>query len=190
MIKTFIAARPRRRARVRPRGAGERGVSAGPRASSRHLAREREEVVEDVLVVFGPGSGFGVELDRPDRQRSVRETLDGSIVEVPMAHEQAARRVDRLLVDLKLVVLRRDGDLTAPQIANGMVRAVMAEWQSRRRRSDRAGDQLMAEADAQDREPARRGGVEEQARRRHYRPDSGGHASARPKAGAGPAPTC
>src|SRR2546426_1865190 len=77
--------------------------SRAPCLSSSSAPDEREEIVEDVLVVLRPGSGFGMELQSADRQHLVRQPLDAAVVEIPMAHEEACRRIDRPLVDLELV---------------------------------------------------------------------------------------
>src|SRR5919201_7060671 len=94
MIRTFIAV-PRAR---------------GARRASRRSSACFEELVEGMLVVFGAGRCLGVELKGLDRQRPVRETLDRPVVQIAMRNVEAARGVDRPLVDLELVILRGDRD--------------------------------------------------------------------------------
>src|SRR5438876_6986517 len=76
------------------------------------------------------------------------------------------------------MVLARDRDAAGAKVLDRMVRAVMAERQSRRRRTDRATDELMAEADPEDREgavhSARGGGFKQRARHGGDEWNSGG----------------
>src|SRR6185503_7843615 len=102
------------------------------------------------LVIARTRRALGVVLVAADRKRRMRETLDRSVVEVARRYDEVAVGGDRRFVDLELVVLARDHDLAADEVAHRMVRPVMAERQARGRRADRASDQLMPEADPQD----------------------------------------
>ena len=82
----------------------------------------------------------------------MREAFDGAVVQVPRGDDKSGVRRDRRFVDLELVVLARDRDTARSEILHGMVRAVVAERQPRRCRADRATDELMAEADPEDRQ--------------------------------------
>src|SRR6266542_4720701 len=118
-------------------------------------ARGRQEAIADRLVVTRTRRAFGVVLIGADRERAVRQTLDRAVVEIPRAHVEVAAAGDGALVDLELMVLAGDDDAAAAHVPHRMVRAVMPEWQPRRRRSDGAPDQLMTETDAEDRHRTR-----------------------------------
>ncbi len=55
----------------------------------------------------------------------------------------------RIGIDLKVVVLRGDGHLTAAQVDDGMITAMVPEWQPARRRIRRQTNDLMPQADSQ-----------------------------------------
>ena len=82
----------------------------------------------------------------------MRQSLDAAVVQVAVADVEAALGGERFLIDLELVVLRGDRDAPGAHVLDRMVRAVMSEGQTRGRRSDRAREQLMTEADAEDRQ--------------------------------------
>src|SRR5690348_11995974 len=113
--------------------------------SSRRPMRSRvvRELVEEVLVVLRAGRGFGVELHRENGQRVVRQPLDAAVREIDMADVEAAGRRDALRLDLKVMVLRRDGDTARTLLADGMIRAVVAERQPARARARRQREDLV-----------------------------------------------
>src|ERR1700704_4539236 len=101
----------------------------------RRLADVGEETIEHVLVVAWTGRALGVVLIGADRQRAVRETFYGAVIEIPRADVEVIARRDRLFVDLELVVLTRDDDAAGAHVLHRMIRAVMSERQARRRGS-------------------------------------------------------
>jgi hypothetical protein len=104
-----------------------------------HTASPADVLSSDIAgVVFSPGPG--------DPAR-----LDGPVVEVHLAHVEAAAAPQRVAHDLDLVVLRRDLDVDRVEIANRVVRPVMPEPEAARLRARRAAHDLMPETDAQQR---------------------------------------
>src|SRR5213594_4392019 len=96
-------------------------------AASSPAPRDREELVEDLLVVLRTGRGFGMELQRADRHGPVREALDRAVVEVAVRHDESARRIEAPFVDLELVILGGDRDRAGAKVLHRMVRPVMPE---------------------------------------------------------------
>ncbi len=113
------------------------------------------EAVEEVLVVLRAGRPLGVVLHAEDRQAAMGETLDGAVVEVQLGDEEVARR-DAGGLDLELVVLARDVGEAGLQVLDGVVGAMMSEGQPRGLAADRLAEQLVAEADAEEWDPADR----------------------------------
>src|SRR5205807_2231098 len=107
------------------------------------------------LVVGRAGAAFGMVLEAEDRQGPVGQSLDRSVVEVDPADEEiSGRQAGR--VDLELVVLAGDPDRARYQVLDRMVGPVMTEGQAGGRRPHRPAEDLVAEADAQQREAAAR----------------------------------
>src|SRR5436189_4152119 len=96
--------------------------------------------------VVRTGPGFGMELQRARAKLGEREPLDGSVVERDVRDRGRLARVDA-----EAVVLCSHEHAAARALEHGMVRAAMAERQLRRREAGRASEELMAEADAEDR---------------------------------------
>src|SRR5687767_8489771 len=107
-----------------------RAGACGPSSAGHGLAHVAEEVVEGGFVVARARCAFGVVLVRADRQRAVAKPLDGAVVQVAGAHDEAARLRDRRLVHLELVVLARDGDASGARVLHGVVASVMPERQA------------------------------------------------------------
>src|SRR3712207_2590241 len=128
-----------------------------------------EELVEQVVGVVRSGPGFRVVLDRPGRHVEQREALDRAVVEVhaaelggPEVGLEADRLVDADRVraagadDREAVVLARDLDAAGLDVLDRVVHAAVAERELERLEADRAGEELVAEADApQDRKSTR-----------------------------------
>ena len=115
--------------------------------------RQRQELVEDSLVVLRPGRAFGMELDRPDGPALMGQAFHRAVVQVAVADPEPAVGRETSGVDLELVVLGGHGHPAAAQVHHRMVPTVVAETQSGGGRARRLADQLMAEADTQDRDP-------------------------------------
>ena len=103
--------------------------------------------VEEGQGVERAGRGLGVELER--EEPVALEALDGAVVQRDVADLGAVGRLDR-----EAVVL--DGDEHAARVADAhrVVRAAVAEGQLERPQAEREPEQLMAEADAEERHPA------------------------------------
>ena len=135
---------------LRGRPLAPRRLDARPRSGRRPPARRAD-----------PGDALGVVLDGLDRQRRVAQALDRAVVEVELADAEAGPRRQRLADDLDLVVLGRDLDAARVEVLDRVVRAVVAEAQAARLGAGGAADDLVAEADPEqrpavvDRPPAR-----------------------------------
>ena len=116
-----------------------------------HLA----EAAEEVAGVVRTRRRLGVVLHREDRARRVGESLDGAVVQVHVRDlDRLAGGAQRLGVDRVAVVLGADRDLLRREVLPGLVAAVMAELQLLRLAAEREAEDLVAEADAEDRQAA------------------------------------
>ncbi len=123
-------------------------------ARSAHPARAscgRHEPVEHLERVQRPRRAFRVVLDGLDRQLPVTQPLDGAVVEIDLADVEPGCRRDRMADHLDLVVLGGHLDTPKVQVLDRMVGAVMAEPQPRRLRAAGARDDLVPEADPEQR---------------------------------------
>src|SRR4029077_18666300 len=111
-----------------------------------------EELVEDHLIVLRTSSAFRMELHRANRQMVVHQALDRAIVQVAMADAKAALGGEAVGIDLEFVILRGHGHSARPQVEHRVVAAMVAKSKSGGTRAGRLADELMPEADAQDRE--------------------------------------
>ncbi len=112
-----------------------------------------DEVVEEVLAVVGPRGRLGVILHREGGKRAVTESLERLVVQVDVGD------LDRLLrqavdVDDEPVVLRGDLDRARLQVFHRVVGAVMAELELGGPAAQGQAQDLVAQADAEDRLPA------------------------------------
>src|SRR5262245_29631865 len=89
-------------------------------------------------------------LHREDRPLAVPEALAGAIVEVEV-RRLPAERGHRSRIDREAVVLGGDLDLPGRRVLDRMVGAVMTEGQLVRAPARRETENLMTEADAEDR---------------------------------------
>ena len=90
-----------------------------------------------------------MKLDRADRQARVDESLDGSIVQIPMTDHESAIPRQAVAVDLKFVVLGGDGHPTGAQVHHRVVPTVVAELETRGAGPRCLADQLMPKTDAE-----------------------------------------
>ena len=136
--------------------------------SSRLGIGERQEAVEEVAGVVRAGAGLGVVLDGRAGDVAQHQALDGAVVEVEVGQlgdAEVGLPADRLValdprlaaraLDGEAVVLRGDVDPAAGQVLDRVVGAAMAEGQLVGLQADRAAEQLVAEADAEDRAACR-----------------------------------
>ena len=106
---------------------------------------------------IGPGAPSGWNWTDAIRPLDVREPLDGPVVQVAMADAVAGRPQRRAVDDLDLVVVRADVDPAGGRFQDGVVAAVVADRQTSGLGAGRQAEQLVAEADAEDRRAARDG---------------------------------
>ena len=92
-------------------------------------------------------------LDAEKRERAVAHAFVGVIVQIHVRDFDVARR-ERFRVDAEAVILRGDFDFLRAQILHRMIRAMMAEFQFECLAAERQAAELMAEADAENRDAA------------------------------------
>ncbi len=109
------------------------------------------EEVEQVAGVVGPGPGLGVVLHAEGGHVVAAQALDDAVVEVHVGDLGGAQRVGG---DGVVVVLAGDLDAAGGQALDRVVAAVVAEGQLLGRAAEGGGQQLVAEADAEDRDLA------------------------------------
>ena len=137
--------------RIRTDGRCPAAVTTRPRAGA---DAGGHEPVENRQRVERPGGPFRVVLDRLDRQLAVAQALDRPVVEVDLADVEAApapgSESPTTLTSWFWAVT-----WTSPRVdvADRMVRAVMAEAQPARVGARGAADDLVAEADPEQRPP-------------------------------------
>ncbi len=108
---------------------------------------ELVELGEQVAGVVGTGPGLGVVLHAEGRHLPAAEALDGAVVEVAMRDLDAAGQG---VEHGEVVVLAGDLDRPRVEAAHRVVAAVMAEGQLEDGGAQGAGQQLVAQADAED----------------------------------------
>src|SRR5258708_5941352 len=106
------------------------------------------------LGVVGARRGFRMVLDGKNRVFAVPDPLDRAVIEVQMGHFERLCAWDGagLTPDGKAVILGGDKYLSRRKIAYGMVPAAVSVRQLDRLAAHRQTEQLMAEADPEDRE--------------------------------------
>ena len=116
------------------------------------------EAVEEVVGVVRAGGRLGVVLHREGGDVEGAEALDDVVVEPDVAHLDAAvavRAVELALerrVDGEAVVVRGDLDAAGRLVEHRLVDAAVAERQLVGAEAERAAEQLVAEADAEERQ--------------------------------------
>ncbi len=108
-----------------------------------------------MLVVLRPGAAFRVVLDAEGRQGAVAEAFDRAVVQVALRDEEVARWYGGR-VHLELVVLAGDVHPAGFEVLDRVVGAVVAVRQPRGRGAGGATHDLVAEADAEQRNPPER----------------------------------
>ena len=106
------------------------------------------------------GRGFGVVLDAEDRQPLVAHAFEGLVVEVDVAGLDVGGK--RGGIDGEAVVLGGDLDLARSLVADRLVGAAVAELELERLAAEGLAQELVAQADAEDRDTARLGGRPDQ----------------------------
>src|SRR4030095_9762112 len=125
-------------------------ATIGPPPSTAVPLHQLAKPMEQVIRVVRPRRSFRVVLHREHRPLAMAEAIARVVVEVHVARLPAPPG-DGLGVDREAVVLRGDLHLVRGQILHGVVRAVMAERQLVRTPARGESEDLVAEADAEDR---------------------------------------
>ena len=111
----------------------------------------------------GPGAPSGWYWTVSIGRLAVAEALHGPVVEVDLADPEAGPLRDRRPDDLDLVVLGRDLDQPELEVADRVVRAVVAEPEPRRLGARGPSDDLVSQADPEQRPAV----VDDRLRQRH-----------------------
>src|SRR6476661_7800845 len=113
----------------------------------------RNETIEEITYVVRSWAGFRMPLEAEGRRVGEREALVGAVEQraVGDAHVAGKRR----LVDREAVVLAGDQHAAAVDVDDRMVRAVVAELHLDRARAGGEAEDLVAQADAVQRQLAR-----------------------------------
>src|SRR5207244_13377093 len=109
---------------------------------------------EEVRVGPGSRSALGMELNGEEWAFPVSHALDRAVVQIPVRHLEL-RTWEGVAIDREAVVLRRDVDAPRAEVFDGLVPAAVPEFQFERRPTEGEGQQLVAEADPEDRDTAR-----------------------------------
>src|SRR6266849_11131246 len=122
----------------------------GIRSPSFH---QLDEPLEQVVRVVRPWRGLGVVLHGEDRQLPMPHALGGAVVEVHVGFDEPGL-LHRPGIHAEAVVLRGDLDAPGLEVLHGMVGAVVAELELVGAAPEGQAQDLVAEADAEDRQLA------------------------------------
>ncbi len=89
-------------------------------------AKHLDKLLEEVVAVVGAGGGFGVVLDAEGGEVAVADAFDGLVVEAAVGDFEMAG--ERVFVDGKTVVLRRDFDRAGFELLDRLIGAAMAKF--------------------------------------------------------------
>ena len=98
---------------------------------------------------MGTSGGFGVVLDREDRQPAMTKAFQRAVIQVDVSRLQVAGQIVK--PDGEAVVLRGDFHSGSALIEDGLVGPAMAELQFESLTSECQAQELMPQADAEDR---------------------------------------
>ena len=135
-----------------PRMRTEAGFGPGG-LTGRSIRGRGDEPVEHGQGIERSGRALGVVLDGLDGQLGVAQALDRPVVEVELADPEPGRRRQRLADDLDLVVLGGHLDESELHVLDRVVGPVMAEPQPAGVGAGGPADDLVPEADPQQRPP-------------------------------------
>ena len=113
-----------------------------------------DKLIEEIDAVVGSWRSLRMVLDAEHRSLSMDQTLHRSVIEIEVGQAEVRSTRDFLVLtrkDGKPVVLRRDLDRVAIEVAHGVVRPVVAKRKLVGLRSERPSDQLVAQTDSEDR---------------------------------------
>jgi hypothetical protein len=112
------------------------------------------ELGEEVVGVVRSRRGFGVILDTEEGQLFVAHAFVSVVIEIEVGDFDVAGG-ERFGIDAEAVILRGDFDFLVEQVLNGMIGAVVAEFQFKGLAAERQSTELMAEADAENGDAAK-----------------------------------
>jgi hypothetical protein len=125
-----------------------RSVRLGMGASDFSFFDQLAESGEEVTAVERAGRGLGVVLDAEEGPVAVLEAFEGIVVEVPVGNFAGFGQGRG--VDAEAVVLGGDFDAAGGFVADGVVAAAVAELELVGSGAEGEGEELMAEADAEE----------------------------------------
>jgi hypothetical protein len=114
------------------------------------LLHEARKILEEIVRIVRAGCGFGVVLNAEDGLGFVLHAFDGVVVQVHVG-DFDLRVFEGIRVYAEAMVLRSDFDFAGTVVDDGMVGAVMSEFQLVGLAAERQAKDLMAETDAKDR---------------------------------------
>src|SRR5712691_1909172 len=117
--------------------------------SDSDILHRMDEPFEEHIRVMGPGGGLGMKLRRQDWQCAMAEPFERAVVQVAVGLLDLG--AEGFPIDRETVILRRNRDLAGSQVAHRMVRSAVTELQLEGFSSQGEAEQLMAEADPENR---------------------------------------
>src|SRR5258708_38729471 len=102
-----------------------------------------------MLRVVRTGRGFGMILDRDDRQGLVSHALDTLVIEVNVSHLNFCRQAVGL--HGKAVIMRGDFDVAVAKVFDRLIAAAMTKHELESLAAKRAPQQLMTKTDPESR---------------------------------------
>ena len=111
------------------------------------------EIVEQVVGIVRAGRGLGMILHAEDGLAAVAEAFQRLVVQVDVRDFDFVE-VERIGIHREAVVVRSDLDLAGDLVQHRVIRAAMAELQLVRLAAERQAEDLVPQADAEDRDPA------------------------------------
>ena len=98
---------------------------------------------------MGAGGGFGVVLNREDGQAAMTKAFQRAVIQIDVSGLQVAGQV--VEADSKTVILRGNFHFVGALIEHRLIGAPMTELQFESLTSERQAQELMPQADAEDR---------------------------------------
>src|SRR5215211_7004008 len=120
------------------------------RLGIRVLGHQGHEIVEKIAGVVWTRRGFGVVLDAEYRMISQPESFERLVVEIDVG-DLGVCGVERFGIDGETVIVRGDLDFVSQLVDDRMVRAAMAKFHLVSLAADREAEDLVAQADSEDR---------------------------------------
>lgn len=96
------------------------------------------------------GAGFGVILDRKDREFPMAEAFQAFVIEVNV-RDFYLFRIQTFRINCEAVVMRSDLDATGGEILDGLISAAMTEFQFIGSTTESESQHLMTETDPENR---------------------------------------